>query len=190
MRVIAGSYRGRSLKSPPTSKVRPTSDRLRETLFNILSPRIPGARFLDLCAGSGAIGIEAISRGATRATFVDNSREMCTIIETNLNTLDISKDNYSIFSIDSLDFLRQRNADGQFDIVYFDPPYKSDYQDVLKLLGGEAGQLLASDALVIAEHFHKHELPEVVATLKRFRLVRQGDSSLSFYKFDHNSDVT
>lgn len=184
MRVIAGTYRGRSLKSPPTLDVRPTSDRLRETLFNILAPQIQGATFLDLCAGSGAVGIEALSRGAVHATFVDNSRAMCKLIEANLNDLDIHDDEYSLFSQDSVDFLRNTKATQQFDIVYYDPPYKGDYQDVLKLFGGEAGKLLASDALVIAEHFHKNELPEVVAALKKFRRVKQGDSSMSFYKID------
>src|SRR5258707_5388756 len=85
MRVIAGKYRGRKLKSPPSLKTRPTSDRLRETLFNIIAPRIEGARLLDLCAGSGAVGIEALSRGAKHVTFVDRSRKMCSLIKSNLD---------------------------------------------------------------------------------------------------------
>src|SRR5438034_6802635 len=87
MRIIAGKYRGRKLKSPPSLETRPTSDRLRETLFNILAPRIKGARFLDLCAGSGAVGIEALSRGAAHAIFVDLSQRMCASIEANLQTV-------------------------------------------------------------------------------------------------------
>ena len=87
MRIIAGKYRGRKLKSPPSLQTRPTSDRLRETLFNILAPRIKGARFLDLCAGSGAVGIEALSRGAAHVTLVDQSRKMCGLIETNITAL-------------------------------------------------------------------------------------------------------
>src|SRR3712207_2949582 len=85
MRIIAGLYRGRNLRSPPSMQIRPTSDRLRETLFNILAPRIEGARFLDLCAGSGAVGIEALSRDAAFVTFVDRSRKMCGLIEANLD---------------------------------------------------------------------------------------------------------
>src|SRR5688572_22274902 len=85
MRIIAGKYRGRNLRSPPSLEVRPTSDRLRETLFNVVAPRIEGVRFLDLCAGSGAVGIEALSRGASRATFVDRSRKMCALVESNLD---------------------------------------------------------------------------------------------------------
>lgn len=82
MRIIAGQYRGRNLKSPPSMEVRPTSDRLRETLFNILQTRIAGVRFLDLCAGTGAIGIEALSRGAGFVTFVDRSRKSCGLVST------------------------------------------------------------------------------------------------------------
>ena len=90
MRIIAGKYRGRRLKSPPSLQTRPTSDRLRETLFNILAPRIEGAQFLDLCAGSGAVGIEALSRGASHVVFVDRSRKMCALIEANANGLNVN----------------------------------------------------------------------------------------------------
>ena len=87
MRIIAGKYRGRRLKSPPSDRTRPTSDRLRETLFNVLAPRIEGVRFLDLCAGTGAVGIEALSRGAAHVTFVDQSRKVSALIETNLASI-------------------------------------------------------------------------------------------------------
>ena len=90
MRIISGLYRGRVLKSPTDSKTRPTSDRLRETLFNVLAPRIDeDSRFLDLCAGTGAIGIEALSRNASFVTFVDKSRRSCALIEENLDLLDV-----------------------------------------------------------------------------------------------------
>src|SRR6266850_2188720 len=92
LRIIAGKYRGRNLKSPPSLEVRPTSDRLRETLFNVIAPRIEGARFLDLCAGSGAIGIEALSRDAGHATFVDHSRKMCALVKSNLDLCGIGED--------------------------------------------------------------------------------------------------
>src|SRR6185312_75834 len=91
MRIIAGAYKGRNLKSPPSLDVRPTSDRLRETLFNVVAPRIKGTRFLDLCAGSGAVGIEALSRDAAHATFVDESREMCSLIKANLDLCRIER---------------------------------------------------------------------------------------------------
>src|ERR687890_1954838 len=96
MRIIAGEYKGRNLKSPPSMNVRPTSDRLRETLFNVIAPRIEGARFLDLCAGSGAVGIEALSRGAAHVTFVDRSRKMCGLVEANLASCGIRADQVEV----------------------------------------------------------------------------------------------
>src|SRR5438128_11113279 len=108
MRIIAGKYRGRKLKSPPSLQTRPTSDRLRETLFNILAPRIKGARFLDLCAGTGAVGIEALSRGASHVTFVDQSRKMCALIEANLETLRVDEDEVEIVTSEALEFLSRR----------------------------------------------------------------------------------
>src|SRR5437588_9415729 len=107
MRVIAGKYRGRKLRSPPSIQTRPTSDRLRETLFSILAPRIEGARFLDLCAGSGAVGIEALSRGAAQVTFVDRSRKMYALIETNLKILNVVDDEIEVVSKEALEFLRK-----------------------------------------------------------------------------------
>src|SRR5215813_14624673 len=97
MRIIAGAYKGRSLKSPPSLDVRPTSDRLRETLFNVIAPRIEDARFLDLCAGSGAVGIEALSRGASHATFVDRSRRSCQLIEANLKLCQVPEEQRDIY---------------------------------------------------------------------------------------------
>src|SRR6185436_17655745 len=108
MRIIAGKYRGRRLKSPPDSRTRPTSDRLRETLFNVLASRIQGARFLDLCAGTGAVGIEALSRGAEHVTFVDQSRKMCGLIEANLDALQVPGDAVEIAASDATLFLKKR----------------------------------------------------------------------------------
>src|SRR5262247_2406395 len=102
MRIIAGKYRGRKLKSPPSLQTRPTSDRLRETLFNILAPRIEGSRFLDLCAGTGAVGIESLSRGAEHVTFVDQSRKMCALIEANLEALGIEDNEVAVISSDTM----------------------------------------------------------------------------------------
>src|SRR5260370_10532027 len=101
LRIIAGQFRGRKLKSPPSLQTRPTSDRLRETLFNILAPRIEGARFLDLCAGSGAVGIEALSRGAAHVAFVDRSRKMCALIETNLEALKVDQSKIEIVTAEA-----------------------------------------------------------------------------------------
>jgi 16S rRNA (guanine966-N2)-methyltransferase len=183
MRIIAGAYKGRNLKSPPSMNVRPTSDRLRETLFNVIAPRIEDARFLDLCAGSGAVGIEALSRGANHATFVDRSRRSCTLIEANLELCRVPEDQQAIYCSEAYEFLRQTTLPA-WDIVYFDPPYKQDYLKTLEFLGANASKLLSDDGLVIVEHHHKNTLPEIIGQLVRTRVLKQGDSSLSFYNAD------
>jgi 16S rRNA (guanine966-N2)-methyltransferase len=182
MRIIAGKYRGRTLKSPPSLQTRPTSDRLRETLFNILAPRIEGARFLDLCAGSGAVGIEALSRGAAHVTFVDRSRKMCGLIEANVDSLQIDEGEFEIVTTEAPEYLRRQSRKGDaFDIVFYDPPYATDYEGVLRYTGENSARLLAEGGLVIVEHHKKKELGEEFGGLKKYRLVKQGDSVLSFY---------
>ncbi len=181
MRVIAGKYRGRNLKSPPSLEVRPTSDRLRETLFNVLAPRISGARFLDLCAGSGAVGIEALSRGATHVTFVDRSRKMCGLVEANLDLCRIPEDETTVVQAESSDFLNRDPNNEGWNIVFFDPPYAADYLKTLERLAATT-TLLTGDAVVVVEHHHKKDLPEEIGTLRRTRVLKQGDSSLSFYE--------
>jgi 16S rRNA (guanine(966)-N(2))-methyltransferase RsmD len=184
MRIIAGKYRGRRLKSPPSDRTRPTSDRLRETLFNVLAPRIEGARFLDLCAGTGAVGIEALSRGADHVTFVDQSRPMCALIEENLRALSIGYDQSRVVTAGASKYLRShaQNAPDPFDIIYFDPPYAADHYSVVNLISDIGGQLLVEDGVLIVEHHKKKELAEDVGKLKRYRLLKQGDSVLSFYR--------
>lgn len=164
-------------------QVRPTSDRLRETLFNVLAPRIIDVRFLDLCAGSGAVGIEALSRGAAHVTFVDRSRKMCGLIESNLDLCRIPEDQTDVVNDEASDFLHQRLVRNlqPWDIVYFDPPYQEDYLKVMRFFGSLADKLLTPDALVIAEHHHKNQLPETMAALKSTRVLKQGDSSLTFF---------
>jgi 16S rRNA (guanine(966)-N(2))-methyltransferase RsmD len=184
MRVIAGKYRGRNLKSPPSLQVRPTSDRLRETLFNVLAPRIENARFLDLCAGSGAVGIEALSRGASHVTFVDRSRKMSALIASNLALCRISTAASTVVSAEAADFLDRtiRQAQEPWNIVFFDPPYANDYLPVLERIGSHLERLVAGDGLLIVEHDKRKLLPEVVGSLKRTRILKQGDSVLSFYE--------
>jgi 16S rRNA (guanine966-N2)-methyltransferase len=183
MRIISGKYRGRRLKSPPSLETRPTSDRLRERLFNILAPRIRGARFLDLCAGSGAVGIEALSRDAAHTIFVDQSRRMCGLIEGNLEALGVDQDGVEVLSVEATEFLgrRAKKEAGAFDIVYYDPPYATDYEVVLAYLGEQTARLLAEDGVVVVEHHRKKDLKETLGGLKRYRVVKQGDSCLSFY---------
>ena len=188
MRIIAGKYRGRRLKSPPSLQTRPTSDRLRETLFNILAPRIEGSRFLDLCAGTGAVGIESLSRGAEHVTFVDQSRKMCALIEANLEALGIEDNEVAVISSDTMAFLtrQSKKSSAPVDIIFFDPPYASDYEEVLNLIAG-ARSLLADNGIVIVEHYKKKELGEAFGELRRYRVVKQGDSILSFYEREGQS---
>jgi 16S rRNA (guanine966-N2)-methyltransferase len=182
MRIIAGKYRGRKLKSPTSLATRPTSDRLRETLFNILAPCIEGARFLDLCAGTGAVGIEALSRGASQVTFVDQSRKMAALIKENCDTLKIEDDEIELITGDASDFLRRHanKVNQPFDIIFFDPPYAMDYK-ALKYIGDEQ-TILADEGLLIVEHYKKRELAAEFGILRRRRQVKQGDSVLSFYE--------
>ncbi|MDT4967849.1 MAG: rRNA (guanine966-N2)-methyltransferase [Acidobacteriota bacterium] len=182
MRVIAGIYRGRNLRSPPSLQVRPTSDRLRETLFNIIAPRIEGTRFLDLCAGSGAVGIEALSRGAAHVTFVDRSRKLCGLVELNLDLCRVPETQTDVVMAEALDFLRRasdRNGE-PWDIAYFDPPYSTDYSAVLSAFGRLP--LLQEDGLLVVEHHHKNELKEEYDELRRWRIIKQGESCLSFFE--------
>lgn len=184
MRIIAGAYRGRNLKSPPSVQVRPTSDRLRETLFNVIAPRIQGTQFLDLCAGSGAVGIEALSRGATHATFVDRSPRMVVLVKANLELCSIPRQKSEVIQLDAERFLKRsvtRNSN-PWDIIFYDPPYADSYTEVLDYLGSEAKELLAGDGLLIAEHSSRINLKDEIGRMIRTRVLKQGDSALSFYK--------
>ncbi|MFY9611241.1 MAG: 16S rRNA (guanine(966)-N(2))-methyltransferase RsmD [Blastocatellia bacterium] len=183
MRVIAGTYRGRSLRTVAGAQIRPTSDRLRETLFNILAPRIQGSLFLDVCAGSGAIGIEALSRGASEVTFIEGARRASLAIEANLRTLGIA-DGARLISRDASTALKQlAEASERFDIVFFDPPYASEmYYDFMSRLA--ASSLISPDSIVIVEHRAKHLLAPAYSTLRLARQVRQGESALSFYELE------
>jgi 16S rRNA (guanine(966)-N(2))-methyltransferase RsmD len=184
LRIIAGKYRGRNLKSPPSLEVRPTSDRLRETLFNVLAPRIADSRFLDLCAGSGAIGIEALSRGAAHVTFVDQARRMCTLIKANLELCRIAEAQFSIVQADAERFLLRssQKKTTPWDIVFFDPPYALDYLPMLQLFAANVAGLLTGNGLLIVEHHHKNSMPVEVGGIIRSRIIKQGDSALTFFK--------
>jgi 16S rRNA (guanine966-N2)-methyltransferase len=183
MRIIAGSLRSRTLQAPPGLATRPTSDRLRETLFNVLAPRIEGAELLDLYAGSGAVGIEAISRGAARVVFVERAAPALKVLRANLARLEI-KEGYEVQAGSVSAFLGR--GGGGFDVVFLDPPYdaEAEYAVTLGLLGGAAWELLRRGAAVIAEHRRKEKLNESYGALKRMRLLEQGDAALSFYSID------
>jgi 16S rRNA (guanine966-N2)-methyltransferase len=184
MRVIAGLFRSRQLKGKPPAGIRPTSDRLRETLFNVLGPRVEGSTFFDACAGMGGVGIEAISRGAQFVYFVDQARKATSIIRENLESLDV-KDGFRILEMDlgrALDLLERDRM--VFDIVFVDPPYEKDalYAETLMALGSRS--LLAEGGLVVMEHSKRVQLAEEVGTLRRYRVLPQGDSTLSFYRVE------
>jgi 16S rRNA (guanine(966)-N(2))-methyltransferase RsmD len=173
MRVIGGEFRSRLLKSVPGPDTRPTPDRLREALFNILAPSIGGAAFADLYAGTGAVGIEALSRGAGSALFVESNRAAVGVIRKNLKSL----------GIEARAEVRQGKATalaGKFDadIVFLDPPYRleQEYETVLRLLGRRPPKL------VIVQHDVRRRLAESYGALRHTRLLRQGDNCMSFFE--------
>ncbi|MEA2263317.1 MAG: rRNA (guanine966-N2)-methyltransferase [Acidobacteriaceae bacterium] len=184
MRVIGGTYRSRRLAAPRGLATRPTSDRLRETLFNVLAPRIEGAVFADLYAGSGAVGIEAISRGASLVYFVDSSPAAVAAIRSNLAALKITS-GFQILSSTVSAALRRLTERSRWSIVFLDPPYAAgnDYAGTLNGIGHGADSLLTPDGIVIAEHSRKmlQPLAESYGPLKRYRVLEQGDAGLSFY---------
>ena len=182
MRIIAGEYRGRILKSPADQRTRPTSDRLRETLFNILAPRIDDeARFLDLCAGTGAVGIEAISRGAKFTTFVDKSQRACALIEQNLDLLAIPETQTEVVRSPAEKFVAREHP-AWWNIVFYDPPYRENYAVFLFEFASNAHATLAPDGVLIAEHHFKMNLPDAVGDVRRWRTTRHGETQLSFYE--------
>lgn len=183
MRVISGLYRGRVLKNPPDNKTRPTSDRLRETLFSVLAPRIDEeTRFLDICAGTGAIGIEALSRGAGFVTFVDRSKKSCALIEENLDKLNIPEEQTEILGFDAENFAGREHKSG-WDIAFFDPPYEAEYGIVLHEFGFNK-TLLNEGGILVVEHHFKKNVPDEVGRVRRWRILKQGETSLSFYEQD------
>ncbi len=175
MRVIAGSLKGRRLKTPTWDGVRPTSDKLRETLFNILAPRIGGARVLDGYAGTGAIGIEALSRGAAHVTFVESDGRAQALVAENLSHCGVT-DGYVIIRASVSRALGDLGAE-PFDIMVFDPPYDERVDDVL----AAAGERLAPNGVLVFEHARRRMSLERLGRLQRTRDVTSGDSALAFY---------
>jgi 16S rRNA (guanine966-N2)-methyltransferase len=193
LRIIAGKYRSRQLKSLKGVALRPTRDRLRETLFNILGDLVVGARFIDAFAGTGAVGIEALSRGAREVIFIERHPPAAALIKKNLESLETPPPSGTrILSTDAvrgLEILSKENSGaGQMqEILFFDPPYDNDadYDRVLSFAASPT--FLEEGALVIAEHRSKFDLPEFVKNLQRVRVLRQGDVSLSFYRLMKNA---
>jgi 16S rRNA (guanine966-N2)-methyltransferase len=187
MRVIAGLYRSRTLAAPKGVETRPTYDRLRETLFNVLAPRLPESVFVDLYAGSGANGIEALSRGSRFVYFVETAEPALAAIRANLTSLKIIG-TYGLEPRTVSSYLRRSAANVQktgqtLDIIFLDPPYESasEYSATLDLLGGEAARVLNENSIVVAEHQRRSPLAESYGRLQRYRVLEQRDSALSFY---------
>ena len=182
LRIIAGSLKGRRLQTPDWDGLRPTSDRLRETLFNVLARDIEGARVIDAYAGTGAVGIEALSRGASHVTFIEQDARAVRLIETNLRRCGV-KERYAIIRAGFAGAARQW-AGERADIIFLDPPYGS------AALGDalDAASTLASPAtIVVIEHARRDAAPEAAGALVRTRALRSGDSGLAFYTVEAGS---
>lgn len=179
MRVIAGEFKGRRLEAPKWEGLRPTSDKLRETLFNVLAPRIEGARVVDGFAGTGALGIEALSRGAARATFIERDPRALRLIAANLERCALAAGRYAIIRGDFLSVARARREGTHADLVLLDPPYDL---DSLEETIASAGEWLEGSGLVVLEHARRRESPAVAGGLVRTRVLISGDSALSFYE--------
>jgi len=180
MNIIGGIHKGRTISMPKGAKIRPTSNKVREALFSILSNRVIDAEVLDLFAGSGSLGIEALSRGAARSIFIDNNINCIKIIRYNIKDLELLPQS-KIMQLDAMQGIKKLSTDTKFDLIFLDPPYfndwikkaliKIDQYDILKTLG-----------LAVCEHHKKELLPEKIGRLTRFKENRYGDTVLSFYR--------
>jgi 16S rRNA (guanine(966)-N(2))-methyltransferase RsmD len=182
VRIISGTYRGLHFKTLKGANLRPTSEQLRETLFDVLGPSVRGSVFLDAYAGSGAVGLEALSREASRVVFIEHHRAAAELIRKNLDSLKIVS-GYRLLTCSVLTGLERLEEEGaRFDFVFLDPPYAEvrEYHHVLRQLG--RSQLLQPASLVIAEHSRHCLLEEEYASLRRTRLLRHGDAQLAFYR--------
>jgi 16S rRNA (guanine966-N2)-methyltransferase len=176
MRVIGGTLKGHRLDAPTWEGLRPTSDKLRETLFNVLAARTPGARVLDGFAGTGAVGIEALSRGAASVTFVDSDARAIRLIQRNLQRCGVT-DRHAIIRAAFATAARQLPA-GAFDLVLLDPPYGP---DALRDALAAGAPLVAPDGRLVIEHARRDEAPATAESLVKFRDILSGDSALSVY---------
>ncbi|MCL5024735.1 MAG: 16S rRNA (guanine(966)-N(2))-methyltransferase RsmD [Nitrospirae bacterium] len=188
MRISGGSAKGRRVGSKKAfsqsgegDELRPTSAKVREALFDILRNKLPGSQFLDLYAGTGGVGIEALSRGASRAVLVETNRLRTDLIRRLLSEFRF-EDRARTAHTNACDFVKKETEKGRcYDIVFLDPPYRSEeLAKVLPLVG--EGRLVGEGGIVIAEHFYKTKLPEVVGRLRRVRVYKYGDTVLTLYR--------
>lgn len=178
MRIVAGSLKGRRLDGPTWDGLRPTSDSLRETLFNVLGPTLAGARVMDAFAGTGAVGIEALSRGALFVTFVEQDLRAIALLKRNVTHVGVD----DFVTIVRDDFIkpraRRRDADDRYDLVFMDPPYE--LPGIEAAIGAAATKLAPGGRLVV-EHGRRRAVPDAVPGATRYRVLEAGDSALSFY---------
>ncbi len=182
MRIVAGHYRGLRLRTLKGGNLRPTSDQLRETLFDVLGPHVADSRFIDAYAGSGAVGLEAISRGAREVVFIEHHRPSVKLIRRNLEALKIQS-GFRLLTSQVLTGLERLAEEGTcFEYVFLDPPYAEvrEYHHTLRQLSRL--ELLLPTSLVIAEHSRHCILEDRYGNLYRSRLLRHGDAQLAFYK--------
>lgn len=181
MRVSGGKGRGTRLKAPSGAGVRPTSDKVKQALFNILGERVAGARFLDLFGGAGGIGIEALSRGAEKVVFVDSSRESCALIRQNLGLTGFAE-SAEVVAMKAESYIAKPGF--LFDIIFLDPPYRMELGPLLT--GVAASPLLKPGGIVIAEHFKKQASPAQAGALVLYREAVYGDTVLAFYRVEES----
>ena len=182
MRVIAGQFRSRKLGAVPGVATRPTSDRLRETLFNVLGPRVKESVWIDLFAGTGAVGIEAISRGARQVYFVESEKKAARVVRENLQSLKI-EEGVEVLERDAIQSLRLLDSQAvACDFVFLDPPYEQHgaYEQAISLLA--QSKLIGNESVVIAEHDKHFDPGGKFGAMERYRELKQGDAVLSFYK--------
>jgi 16S rRNA (guanine(966)-N(2))-methyltransferase RsmD len=181
MQITDGKHRGKFLESISSSKVRPTVRRMREIMFKIIFRRIRAGRVLDLCAGSGMVGIESISRGAIVCTFVDRSSRMCGIIKKNLESCGIKEGHGEIIEMEAMPYLKKiAKRKRKWDVVFYDPPYDANYDEVLELLS--RGVALEKNGSLVIEHHSEMFFPEKLGVLSRFKVVLNGENAMSFYE--------
>lgn len=189
MRVIAGDFGGRRLKAVPGTNTRPTTDKVKESMFNIIGPYFNGGTALDLFAGTGGLGIEALSRGIDRAVFVDKDFKALSTIRENLTALGLQKDRAEVQKNDAKRALEGLKARGEtFDLVFLDPPYKLTglYQELILHL--QEQNMLHDGAVIVAEHSEDVELPDRFAGAVRWRLATYGEIAISFYEWKADQD--
>jgi 16S rRNA (guanine966-N2)-methyltransferase len=181
MQVTDGKHRGKFFVTTASPKVRPTTRKLRETMFKIISRRVRAKRFLDLCAGSGVVGLEAISRGALLGTFVERSAKMCSFIRKNMAAMEIKEGHGEIFEIEVVPFLKQMaKRKRQWDVVFLDPPYDTNYDEILEYFS--RGVCVKTGGTLVIEHHAEMFFPEKFGVMKRWRVIVEGESALSFYE--------